>query len=97
MIWEVDDSFGSLPKSKADADQIKIDDRRAQLGLLHMANRSIPLVALQQLSMASNPCRTLTSLLGADGVLRLTRIAVLDDPTRLRSMSQRDLASEILP
>jgi hypothetical protein len=97
MVWEMEDSFGSLPKSKADADQMNIDDRRAQLGLLHLADRSIPLVALQQLSMASNPCRTLTSLLGPDGVSRLSRIVGQEDPTRLRSMSQSDLASEILP
>lgn len=90
--WDISDSFGRLPKSAVELAHLNRVGRQAHVGILRMADRNIPIVALQQLSMASNPCRSLTSLLGSTAVNRLAEIVTQQEPFDFGAMSRTQFA-----
>ena len=90
--WDISDSFWILPKSAVELAHLNRVGRQAHVGILRMADRNIPIVALQQLSMASNPCRSLTSLLGSTAVNRLAEIVTQQEPFDFGAMSRTQFA-----
>lgn len=81
---EVTPAFGVFPTRGAADDSPTAPWRSEQLGLLRIDGRSVPLVALQQLTMGSNPYRSLGSVLSGDVLGRLSALVRATEPLGFR-------------
>jgi len=96
VVWDMTDDFGFLPTTKAGLEDLKAVDRRKHLGIIRCGQRHLPIVALQQLSMGSNPCRTLTALLGVTGANQLSDVVLGKTSLDLSSMNSSEFANFVL-
>lgn len=97
VAWDVCDGFGFLPLTKAGLVDLKVVDRRKHLGIVRYGERHLPIVALQQLSMGSNPCRTLSALLGSTGTSRMSEVISGKSSVNLSLLSGSEFAKFVLP